>query len=193
MPKAKLLHSKTIFDSEYLRLVEDDVVDPEGHKIKRLLVRHDGSAVVLPHDGRGRILLVRQFRYPANDYLWELPAGKIDPGETPLVAAKRELKEETGFRARKWTRIAAFYNSPGFSGEHTNLYLAEDLIAGEASQSEDERLNLRWFTMRELETLIDGVKLNDAKTLIGTLTWKRFRARVPTQKGGRVPGRGGSR
>jgi len=193
MPKAKLLHSKPLFDSDYFRLVEDNVLDPEGHNIRRLVVRHDGSAVVLPHDGKGRILLVRQYRHPANDYLWELPAGKVDPGETPLAAAKRELKEETGFRARNWTRLAAFYNSPGFSGEHTNLYLAEGLIAGEASQIDDERLHLRWFTLRELEALIDSVKLNDAKTLIGTLTWKRFRARSTTRKAGRAPAPGGSR
>jgi ADP-ribose pyrophosphatase len=191
MAKAQLLNTRKIFDSDYFRVAEDELIDPAGHRIRRLVVRHDGSAVVIPVDGRGRVLLVRQYRHPAGRYLWELPAGKVDAGETPLAAAKRELIEETGYRARKWRRIAAFYNSPGFSAEWTNLYLAEELVAGERAHVEDEHLSERWFTMAELDDLIARVRLNDAKTLIGVLTWKRLRGRGRSGRGVRAPVRGG--
>jgi ADP-ribose pyrophosphatase len=191
MAKAQLLNTRKIFDSDYFRVAEDELIDPAGHRIRRLVVRHDGSAVVIPVDGRGRVLLVRQYRHPAGRYLWELPAGKVDAGETPLAAAKRELIEETGYRARKWRRIAAFYNSPGFSAEWTNLYLAEELVAGERAHVADEHLSERWFTMAELDDLIARVRLNDAKTLIGVLTWKRLRGRGRSGRGVRAPVRGG--
>jgi ADP-ribose pyrophosphatase len=129
---------------------------------------------MMPVDEKGRVLLVRQYRLPARRYLWELPAGRMDPGETPLQAAKRELKEETGYKAKRWTRIASYWPSPGFLAEKMNLYLAEDLTPGEQKPMEDERIETRWFTSKELDAQIAAGKMEDGKTLIGYLTWKRY-------------------
>ena len=104
------------------------------------IVRHAGSAVMMAVDEKKRILLVRQYRLPAGMAMWELPAGRLDPGEKPLQAAKRELIEETGYRARKWRKLASFYASPGYVAEKMTIFLATDLIAGEAQPMEDERI-----------------------------------------------------
>ena len=110
---------KTISSVELLRtpifwVTRDRALDPDGFEIQRAVVQHGGSAVVMPVDERKRVLLVRQYRLPAKQSLWELPAGRVDPGETPLQAARRELAEETGYRARKLQKLVAFWPSPGF-------------------------------------------------------------------------------
>ncbi len=128
-------------------------------------------------DERKRVLLVRQYRLPAEQYLWELPAGKIDPGENALQAAKRELKEETGFKARKWTKLASYWPSPGFLAEKMTIYMATELTEGDATPMDDERIEKRWFTGKELDELIAAGKLHDGKTMIGYLAWKRYFSR----------------
>jgi len=105
----KLISSSEICTTPIFRVTLDRALDPDGFEIKRAIVRHDGSAVMMPVDDRGRVLLVRQFRLPARQYMWELPAGRVDEGETPLQAARRELVEETGYRAKKWHKLAMFY------------------------------------------------------------------------------------
>jgi ADP-ribose pyrophosphatase len=168
----KITSSQQIYDCGLFRVTEDRAVDPKtGFEIKRSVVRHKGSAVMMAVDEKKRILLVRQYRLPAERYLWELPAGRLDPGETPLQAAKRELIEETGCRARKWTKLAHFWVSPGYVGEQMTIYLAEDLTQGEASPMDDERIEPRWFTAREVGDMIRTGKIQDAKTMIGYYTW----------------------
>jgi ADP-ribose pyrophosphatase len=123
-------------------------------------------------DDRKRVLLVRQFRLPAEDYLWELPAGRLDPGEKPLQAAKRELIEETGYRAKKWTKLASFFASPGYVAERMTIFLARDLTAGDPHPMEDERIEMAWFKSKEVAEMIGKGKIYDAKTMIGYYTWK---------------------
>jgi ADP-ribose pyrophosphatase len=123
-------------------------------------------------DKKKRILMVRQYRLPAEKYLWELPAGKVDPGEKPLQAAKRELAEETGYKARTWTKLASFWASPGFVQERMTIYLATDLTAGAATPMDDERIEARWFTRKEVREMIAAAKIEDAKTMVGFLTWQ---------------------
>src|SRR5262252_1754653 len=114
----KITSSKQVYDCGLFRVTEDTARDPKtGFEIKRSVVRHIGSAVVMAVDEKKRVLLVRQYRRPAERYLWELPAGRLDPGETPLKAAKRELIEETGMRAKKWSKLVSYYPSPGFLAE----------------------------------------------------------------------------
>ena len=170
----KITSSREVYQCNLFRVTEDRASDPKtGFKIKRSVVRHAGSAVMMAVDSRKRILLVRQFRLPAGRYLWELPAGRLDPGEKPLQAAKRELIEETGYRAKRWTKLASFFVSPGYVDERMTIYLAEDLTAGVATPMDDERIETGWFGERELEQMIEARKIDDAKTIVGFYRWKK--------------------
>jgi len=170
----KLISSKEITKNRIFTVTWDHAVDPDGFEIERAIVQHRGSAVMMPVDEKNRILLVRQYRLPARQFLWELPAGTVDPGEKPLQTARRELVEETGYRAKKWTKLAEFYPSPGFLSEKMTIYLATGLTAGEAKPMEDERIATRWFTAKELDDMIRTGKIQDAKTNVGFLRWKRY-------------------
>jgi ADP-ribose pyrophosphatase len=169
----KIISSVERLKNKLFTVSEDHAVDPSGFEIKRFIVHHRGSAVMMPVDDRRRILLVRQYRLPAQRLLWELPAGSVDPGEKPLQTAKRELKEETGYRAKKWKKLVSFFPSPGFLTEKMTIYLATDLTAGEATPMGDERIETRWFTAKEIKAAIDGGEILDAKTMLGFFFWKR--------------------
>jgi ADP-ribose pyrophosphatase len=168
----KILSSTEISHTPIFRVTLDRAIDPSGFEIKRAIVQHGGSAVMMPVDARGRILLVRQYRLPARQYLWELPAGRVDEGETPLQAARRELVEETGYRAKQWKKIAAFFPSPGFLAEKMTIFLATGLTPGESTPMEDERIETRWFSPRDLKAAIHSGKIIDAKTMIGFCRYK---------------------
>jgi ADP-ribose pyrophosphatase len=186
MKKGKLIKSEPLCDTPVFRVTWDTAVDPENFEIQRAMIHHDGSAVAMPVDERGRILLVRQYRLPARDYLWELPAGRRDPGETILQAARRELREETGLTAHQWTKLTSFYASPGFLCETMTIYAATGLTQRERALQEDERLELRWFTKAEWERGVRSGKICDAKTIIGPALWFQGRqtARVKPRRGG---------
>lgn len=151
------------------RVTEDEATEPGGFHIRRSIIRHPGSAVVMPVDEHGRVLLVRQFRLPANRFLWEIPAGKIDEGENAFQAAQRELSEETGLTAKTWKELVSFYPSPGYVEEKMTLFVATDLTQGEAHNMDDERIDCRWFTREEIEQGMQAGDIQDAKTLIGYL------------------------
>ncbi|MCW5982158.1 MAG: NUDIX hydrolase [Bryobacteraceae bacterium] len=168
--------SKEAYASPIFRVTEDRAVAPDGFEIRRAVVRHGGSAVMLAVDDEGRILLVRQFRLPAQDYLWELPAGRLDEGETPLDTARRELVEETGYRARQWTELVSFFASPGYVSEKMTVFVARELEAGEATPMDDERIERRWFTLDELDQWRRSGNIVDGKTLVGLLTYKELLA-----------------
>jgi ADP-ribose pyrophosphatase len=168
----KITSTREAYKCRLFSVTEDEAVDLKtGFTIKRAVVRHRGSAVMMAVDDKKRILLVRQYRLPAGKYLWELPAGSVDPGEKPLQTARRELIEETGYRARTWRKLTTFFPSPGFVAERMTIFLATDLTAGTATPMDDERIETRWFTRRELADLVRSGKIEDAKTIIGFLTW----------------------
>ena len=170
----KLLSSRELYRSPIFWVTEDHAKEPGGFEIHRAIVRHAGSAVMMAVDDRRRILLVRQYRLPARAYLWELPAGRLDPGEKPLTAAKRELQEETGYHARRWKKLISFYPSPGYVSEKMTIFLATDLTAGEAKPMEDERIQCKWFSAKQVEQMIHSNKIQDGKTIVGYLVWKNW-------------------
>ena len=170
----KLISSKEVYRCGLFSVTEDHATDGKGYEIRRSIVRHAGSAVMMAVDVRKRILLVRQYRLPAGMAMWELPAGRLDPGENPLAAARRELAEETGYRARKWSKLAMFYASPGFVAEKMTIFLATGLTAGEAQPMDDERIECRWFSCAEIDRMLKSGRIIDGKTMIGYLMWRKF-------------------
>ncbi len=169
----KIVSTREVYRCRLFHVTEDQAIDPQtGFQMRRSVVRHAGSAVMMAVDDRNRILLVRQYRLPAEKRLWELPAGRLDPGEKPLQAARRELIEETGYRARTWTRLASFWVSPGYVQERMTIYLATGLTAGDAAPTEDERIESRWFTRREVAEMIRAGRIEDAKTMLGFFLWR---------------------
>src|SRR5262249_5466771 len=133
-----------------------------------------GSSVMLAVDDRNRVLLVKQFRLPAEKNLWEIPAGRLDAGEKPLDTAKRELLEETGYSGKKWKKLAAYWPSPRFLSEKMHLFLATDLTEGKANPMDDERIEVKWFKKKELARMIRDGEIEDGKTLLAFLLWQNL-------------------
>ena len=169
----KVISSKTVFRGPVFTVDSDLVEEPGNVRARRDVIRHSGSIVVLPIDDSGRtprVLLERQYRYAAGRRMWELPAGRIDPGERGLAAAKRELIEETGYTASTWQRALFFFVSPGFLGESMTVYLARGLKKGIAQPEEDERIAVRFFSLSQAVNMAMTGKIVDAKT-IASLLW----------------------
>jgi ADP-ribose pyrophosphatase len=170
--KAHVLSSRVAYRGPAFWVTTDQVVEPSGVQARRDIVHHTGSVVVLAVDDTGReprVLLLRQYRHAAQQYLWELCAGRIDAGESPLPAAKRELLEETGYTAKHWKRIFRFYASPGFVAETMAIYLARGLHAGQAQPEEDEVIETRFFPLRDAVKMVMRNAIRDAKTISGIL------------------------
>jgi ADP-ribose pyrophosphatase len=148
------------------------------------IIRHNGSVVILAvNPGKTKkdpwLVIERQYRHAAGQFLWELPAGKLDAGEKPLDGAKRELAEETGYSARKWSPLVEYYASPGFLGESMKVFLAEDLVAGDAHPEEDEKIDFRLVKLSAVLEMIDKGKIIDGKTLTSVLLYARkLRVRI---------------
>lgn len=169
----RVISSKTVFRGPVFSVMTDDVQEPGNVRARRDVIRHSGSIVVLPLDESGRtprVLLERQYRYAAGRRMWELPAGRVDPGENNLAAAKRELIEETGFTASRWQRALFFYVSPGFLDESMTVFLARGLKKGVAEPEEDERIAVRFFPLKQAVRMAMTGKIVDAKT-IASLLW----------------------
>jgi ADP-ribose pyrophosphatase len=150
----------------------DQVLEPTGVRGRRDIVRHTGSVVILAVDetrSEPRVLLVRQYRHAAQQFLWELCAGRIDKGENELAAAKRELLEETGYTASRWKRILNFYASPGFVAETMSIYLTRGLRPGTAQPEEDEVIEIKLFPLGKIIRKIMAGRIHDGKTIAGLL------------------------
>jgi 8-oxo-dGTP pyrophosphatase MutT (NUDIX family) len=171
----KIISSRELLRNKLFAVVDEVATDPSGFEIHRSIVRHPGSAVMMAVDENDRVLLVKQFRLPAETDLWELPAGRIDPGESAIEAAKRELREETGYDAKEWTPLTSYWASPGYVDEKMNLFLATGLTEGKQQPMEDERIELAWFEKDELGDMIRGGQIFDGKTMIGYFMWLEHR------------------
>jgi ADP-ribose pyrophosphatase len=170
--KARLISSKLAYKGKVFSVFTDKVEEPGGNINTRDVIRHNGSVVVLAVDESKNpadpdVILERQYRHAAGQFLLELPAGRIEPGEAPLAAAKREMIEETGFRAKKWTLLTKYFASPGFLGEWMQIYLARDIREGAAQPEADEQIEILRVPLSEALALIAANKIHDGKTLIG--------------------------
>ncbi len=161
----KTLHKEYIYKGRILNLRRDRVLLSDGRESYREIVEHGGGSCVLCEKD-GKILLVRQFRYAYGETLAELPAGKIDPGESPEKAAARELEEECGVVAEKFTKLFEIYPSPGYTQEKIYIFRAEGLKAGTACPDEGEFLTAEWYDRSELKKMIADGRIKDAKTLV---------------------------
>lgn len=185
--KAAILSSREVYRGKVFWVTHDEVKEPGNVTATRDVVRHNGSVVVLAVDTRTNpedpgILLIRQYRHAANRFLLELPAGRIEPGEKLIPAAKRELIEETGFRAKRWSKHVTYFASPGFVAEAMNILFAEDLIEGEATPEDDERIELQMTPLSEVLRLIHAGKIEDGKTLVGVLLYTSLREKKANSK-----------
>ena len=168
----RLVSSRVVYKGPVFTVTTDHVQEPGGVTARRDVIHHTGSVVVLAVDdstATSRVLLERQYRHAASDYLWELPAGRIDPGEKELAAAKRELLEETGYTATKWKRILKFYASPGFVAETMSVFLATGLRAGEAQPEDDEIIYKRMVPLPTAVRMAVSGTIRDAKTISSVL------------------------
>jgi len=167
--QVRVLKSREIYRGRVVRLKVDSIIEPGGVRVEREIVHHAGSVVILAHSNDGRIVLVRQYRYPVRKSLWELTAGVMKPGERPLAAARRELLEETGYRARKWRLLFDFYPSPGILTEKMFLIEAIGLTGSKPHPDPDERIQVGHFTPVQLTKMIKSGRIHDGKTLVGLL------------------------
>jgi ADP-ribose pyrophosphatase len=172
--KAKIVRSNIVYRGKIFAIRRDEVVEPSGVRTSREMITHPGSVVVLPVLPDGRVILIRQYRHAARQFLWELVAGRIDKGENPRQAAARELIEETGYRAKRFRVYLDFFPSPGFLEERMFIFLASGLKEGQASPEDDEKIETRAYRREQLEQMIQKRIIRDGKSIAGLLYYFRF-------------------
>ncbi|MBF2629728.1 NUDIX hydrolase [Listeria seeligeri] len=170
----KTLHSEMLFKGNIIELQVDEVELPNGEHSKREIIKHPGAVAIIPFSADGSMYLVEQFRKPLEKTIIEIPAGKMEEGEEPIITAKRELEEETGFQSDDFTYLTSFYTSPGFANELLHIFVARDLrkVEKPLKQDADEFLNLVKVMPDEAEQLMQQQLIHDAKTMYAMEYWK---------------------
>jgi ADP-ribose pyrophosphatase len=172
--QAKVLGSEPLFQGRVFALRRDRVREPSGLVATREIIVHPGSSVVVPLLPDGRIVLIRQYRHAAGQYLWELVAGHKEPDESFLEGARRELREETGYTARRITKLLEIFPSPGLLGEKMEIFLARGLVKGKARPEDDERIARHVVTLGQAKSWIRKGRIRDAKSIAGILYYASF-------------------
>ncbi len=167
--KEETVSSETIYNGKILNIRKDKVLLPDNRNAMREIVEHSGGVAVIPIISNHEILIVRQYRIAVDEILWELPAGKLEPGEDPRVCAGRELEEETGYRAGKIKKLFSFYTSPGYSDEILHLYIARDLSFTGQKMDQDEFIEVEKVKKENMMQMIYKGQIKDSKSIIGLL------------------------
>jgi ADP-ribose pyrophosphatase len=178
--KTRVVSSKLAYKGKVFSVYSDDVIEPTGVRNTREVIRHNGSVVILAVDESNdpndpEIIFERQYRHAAGQLLLELPAGRREPDEAPLSAAKREMIEETGYRAKRWTLLTKYFASPGFLGEWMQIYLARDIREGVSQPEADEQIEVVKIPLSKALALAQSNKIHDGKTLIGLMLYDALR------------------
>jgi len=180
--KARVLSSEVLLQGRVFRVKRERVAEPSGITVTREIVVHPGSAVVLPVLPDGKIVLIRQYRHAAGQYLWELVAGHKEPNESFAQSARRELQEEAGYHARRMRKLLEVFPSPGLLGERMEIFVAEGLTKGAARPEDDEKITRRAVTLGQALRWIRTGKIQDGKSVAGILYYARFGARGAGRK-----------
>jgi ADP-ribose pyrophosphatase len=170
------LKSESVYEGHFLKVRRDEIRLPSGKTAWREHIVHPGAVMIVPIADDGRLVVERQHRYPLDRVLLEFPAGKLDPDETTLHCAQRELREETGFRAREWAYAGRMHNAPAYSNEFIEIWLARGLVAGPQALDDGEFLEVLTFSEAELLAQAASGELTDAKTLVGLLKLQQWRS-----------------
>jgi ADP-ribose pyrophosphatase len=178
-PNVEVVSSTLSYEGPLFRVFTDEIIE-NGRELTRDVIRHNGSVVILAvDDAKSKrdpmIVMERQYRHAAKEVLLEVPAGKMEEGEDSLAAAKRELLEETGFKAKRWRKTIRYFASPGFLGEFMQVFLAEGLSLGDAQPEYDEQIEIEMMPLSRLLEMIDEGKIHDGKTLISVMLYARLR------------------
>jgi ADP-ribose pyrophosphatase len=178
-PNVEVVSSTLSYEGPLFRVYTDKIIE-NGRELMRDVIRHNGSVVVLAvDDAKSKrdplIVMERQYRHAAKEVLLEVPAGKMEEGEDALAAAKRELLEETGFKAKRWRKMIRYFASPGFLGEFMQVFLAEGLTLGDAQPEYDEQIEIEMMPLSRLLKMIDEGKIHDGKTLISVMLYTQLR------------------
>jgi len=168
------LTSETVYEGKLLQVYRDEVRLPDGRTSIREYIRHPGAAVMIPILENGNLVMERQFRYPLGKELWELPAGKIDPGESPLESARRELLEETGYRGSAFTKVGVLHPCIGYSNEVIHIYIVEGLTFHREQQDKDEFVETFELGLDAALEAVRTGRITDAKSMVGVLWGEKF-------------------
>jgi len=172
----RTLSSRYVYNGHNIRLRVDEVVLPSGKETVREVIEHNGAVAIVAVDIEQNILLVRQFRHAAGKELLEIPAGGIDPGETPAETARREMQEETGYVPNKLERMGGFYSAPGYASEYLHLFLATELMPARLMAEDTEEIKLVKMPLNDVVELIRNGEIQDAKSIAGLLYYLKFKA-----------------
>jgi ADP-ribose pyrophosphatase len=172
--REKTFRRKRVYTGKSVNFSADEIILPDGNKAVREYMEHPGAVCVLPFIDKKNIILVRQYRYPVKEVTYELPAGKIDKNEKPLMCVKRELEEETGFTSKKILKLASFWPTAAFSDEIIHIYAARQLIKGTHSPDEDEFLQTVILPFEKVLEMVKKGKIRDSKSMIGIMYWAVF-------------------
>ena len=165
---------RTLYKGRVVNLGLESIVLPNEEMMALEMVRHPGGAVIIAIDDQETVCLIKQFRHAANGWIWEFPAGILDPGEEPDSTAARELKEETGCTASRWNSLGDMLTTPGFCDERLHIFLAQDIEKGESTPETHEFIETHWLPMKTVAKMIENSELNDAKSIVAFYRMQQF-------------------